>query len=267
MSRFQFLEVLTEEREDLAPAVHRLLGPVDGPVPVEEAVAGAVVTVELVDLAMLFQLYLVLVHLIGRRRPVLIAEYAEQRAGEVPGHVDRRHRRLRIELLPAHHHTAAPKVGAGVHVLPLRGVDESVPSAGAGTEDADLAVEAGLRAHPLHRGRGVADHLGIGDAALGTNLGRNIVGIRIGAARALIKVMADRDVAVMGEAARRLDVELAPAGHVVDQHDPREGAGTGRPRHIGGDRGSAVAGDRHVLAGHVSVERHRLLLRERASGS
>ena len=43
--------MLAEEGEHLAPAVHRLLGTVERTVPVEEAVAGAVVAVELVALA------------------------------------------------------------------------------------------------------------------------------------------------------------------------------------------------------------------------
>jgi hypothetical protein len=59
------------------------------------------------------------------------------------------------------------------------------------------------------------------------------------------------------EAARRLDVELAPAREVVDEHDAREGARAGRPGHVGGDGRSTVALEGHVLAAHASVERHR----------
>jgi hypothetical protein len=46
--------VLFEEGPDLLPAVHRLLLPVVGPVVVKEAVARAVVSVELVILAGFF---------------------------------------------------------------------------------------------------------------------------------------------------------------------------------------------------------------------
>src|SRR5690349_20066472 len=87
-------KVLAEEREDLAPRVHRLFGAIERPMPVIEAVAGAVVAIELIGLAVLLQLGLVLVHLLGARRAILIAEDADQRTGEILGHVDRRHRRL-----------------------------------------------------------------------------------------------------------------------------------------------------------------------------
>src|SRR3954469_25266021 len=120
-------QVLAEEGEHLAPAVHRLLDPVERPVPVEEAMAGAVVAVELVILAVLLELGLVLVDLLGAGRPVFVAEQAEQRALEILGHVDRRYRRLGIELLLAHHHPAAPQVDAGIDVLLLAAIDEGVP--------------------------------------------------------------------------------------------------------------------------------------------
>ena len=47
--------MLAEEGEHLAPSIHRLLGPVEWPVPIEEAVAGTVVAVELVRLAVLLE--------------------------------------------------------------------------------------------------------------------------------------------------------------------------------------------------------------------
>jgi hypothetical protein len=58
--------------------------------PIEEAVAGAVVAVEFVRLAVLLEFGLMLVHLLGARRAILVAEQAEQRAAEVLRHVDRR---------------------------------------------------------------------------------------------------------------------------------------------------------------------------------
>src|SRR5581483_5264560 len=99
-------QMLAEEREHLAPTVHGLLGPVQRPVPIEEAVAGAVIAVELVILAVLLQLGLVLVDLLRARRAVVIAEQAEQRTTEILGHVDRGNRRLVVELLLAHHHAS-----------------------------------------------------------------------------------------------------------------------------------------------------------------
>src|SRR5215204_4518639 len=135
--------MLAEEGEHLAPAIHCLLGPVEWPVPIENTVAGSIVAVELVDLAVLLELGLVLVHLLGARRAVVVAEYAEQRAAEVLRHVDRRDGRLGIELLLAHHHAAAPEVGAGIDVLPLAGINKGVPATRAGAENADLAVVIG----------------------------------------------------------------------------------------------------------------------------
>src|ERR1700704_2650068 len=82
-------QVFAEEREYLAPAIHCLLGPIERPMPVEEAVAGAVVAMELILLAVLLELGLVLVHLLRARCAIVVAEQAEQRAGEVLRHVDR----------------------------------------------------------------------------------------------------------------------------------------------------------------------------------
>src|SRR6516165_2896860 len=151
MSVLLLPQMLAEEGEHPAPAIHCLLGPVEWPVPIEDAVAGAVVAIELVQLAVLLELCLVLVHLLGARRAVVVAEYAEQRAAEVLRHVYRRYGCLGIELFLAHHDAAAPAFGAGVDVLPLAGIDEGVPAAGAGAENADLAVVTGLRADPFHR--------------------------------------------------------------------------------------------------------------------
>src|SRR5947208_5628143 len=148
-------QMLAEEGEHLAPAVHRLLDPVERPVPIEEGVAGAIVAIELVHLATLLELGLVLVHLLGARRAVVIAEYAEQRAAQVLRHLDRRDGRFGIELLLVHHHAAAPEFDAGIDVLPLAGIDEGVPATRTGAENADLAVVVGLRAYPLNCGLGI----------------------------------------------------------------------------------------------------------------
>src|SRR5271165_7103545 len=233
--------MLAEEGEHLAPAIHRLLRPIERPVPIEKAVAGTVVAVELVRLAVLLELGLVLVHLLRARCAILVAEQAEQRAAEVLRHVDRRDGRLGIELLLAHHHTATPQLGASVDVRPLAGIDEGVPPTRAGAEETNLAVVIGLRAHPRHGGFGIADHLGVVAAAT----------------LALVQVRADREMAVMREPTRRLDVELAPARKMVDKHDARKGARTRWLGHVSRYRRSFVAFDGHVLAGHASVERHR----------
>src|ERR1700681_1762221 len=136
-------QMLAKEGEHLAPAIHCLLGSVEWPVPIEDAVAGTVVAVELVHLAVLLELGLVLVHLLRARRAVVVAEYAQQRAAEILRHLDRRDGRLGIELLLAHHHAAAPEVGAGIDFLPLAGIDEGVSATRTGAEKADLAVVIG----------------------------------------------------------------------------------------------------------------------------
>src|SRR5277367_2157161 len=101
-------QILAEEGPDLAPGIHALLGPIQRPVPIEEAVPGAVVAMEVVVLAVLLELGLMLVHLLRARRAVVVAEDAEQRAAQVLRHVDRRDGRLRVELLRAHHDAATP---------------------------------------------------------------------------------------------------------------------------------------------------------------
>src|SRR4051812_33396300 len=132
-----FRKMFAEETEQFAPRVHALFGPVERPVPIEEAMAGTVVAMKLVRLAVFLQLDLVLVHLFGARRAVVIAEDADQRAAEVPGHVDWRNRRLGVELLLAHDHAAAPELGTGIDVLPLARIDEGMTAARTGAEYAD----------------------------------------------------------------------------------------------------------------------------------
>ena len=166
---------------------------------------------------MLLELGLVQVHLLGTRRAILVAEQAEQRALQVRGHVDRRDRRLGVELLLAHHHAASPKLGASIDVLPLTGIDEGVSAARAGAEETNLAVVVRLRAHPLHGAFGIADHPRVSNAALSAHLSGDVVGIAVAASTLpLVQVGADREIAVMREPSRRLDVELAPAREMVD---------------------------------------------------
>ena len=66
--------MLAEEREDLVPAVHRLLDPVHRPVVIEEAVASTVIAVELLVFFVLLELGLMLVDLLRAGCAVLIAE-------------------------------------------------------------------------------------------------------------------------------------------------------------------------------------------------
>src|ERR1700733_6921714 len=87
--RLLLRQMLAEESENLAPAIHGLFGSVERPVPVEEAMAGTFVAVELVALAMLFELGFMLVHLLGARRAVVAPKNADQGAGEIIRQVDR----------------------------------------------------------------------------------------------------------------------------------------------------------------------------------
>jgi hypothetical protein len=100
-----------------------------------------------------------------------------------------------------------------------------VPAARAGAKKINLAIVIGLRAHPLHGGFGIADHLGIGNAAFGTYLGGNIVRITLASSTlSLVEVGADREITVVREPTRRLDVEFTPAWQMVDKRDARKGA-------------------------------------------
>ena len=50
-----------------------------------------------------------------------------------------------------------------------------MPATGTGAEKADLTVVIGLRAHPLHCGLGIANHLGVGNAAVSAHFGGDVV--------------------------------------------------------------------------------------------
>src|SRR6516162_8271388 len=126
-----------------------------------------------------------------------------------------------------------------------------MPPAGAGAEHADLAVVARLRAHPFHGALGVANDLGVRNAALGAYLGGDVVGVAL--AVALIEVGADGHIAVVGELARELAIDLAPARQMVDEHHPREGPRPRRTCHVGRDRRALVATDLYFLHGHATV--------------
>src|SRR5213595_3565451 len=93
-----FAEMLAEEGEHLAPAIHGSLRPVKRPMPIPDAVTGAIVAVELVGFSVLLQRGLMLIHLLGARRAVVVAENADQRTAQVLGHIDRRDRCLGVEL-------------------------------------------------------------------------------------------------------------------------------------------------------------------------
>ena len=78
--RARSAEMLVEKGKDLVPAVDRLLRPVIRAIMRKKRVAGAVIPVEFVILAVLLQLRLGAVDLVGRRVRVLVAEQTQQRA-------------------------------------------------------------------------------------------------------------------------------------------------------------------------------------------
>src|SRR5262245_52822548 len=129
------------EGEELLPTVDRLFLPVRPAVVVEEAVARAVVAVELVVLAVLLELRLVLIDLLRRRRLVVVAEEPEERGREVLGVLDGRDRLVRRELFLRHDHTATPAVDHGVETLQPGAGEDGLPAARAGAEDANRSEE------------------------------------------------------------------------------------------------------------------------------
>src|ERR1700746_1153279 len=70
-------EMTVEEIKDLVPSIDRLLGAVIRAIPGKESVAGAVVAVELVILAVLLQFRRGVVAMVGRRVGVFIPEQAQ----------------------------------------------------------------------------------------------------------------------------------------------------------------------------------------------
>src|SRR5215510_13014098 len=109
--------MLLQERKDLAPSIGGLLGPIGGARGVEEGVAGAVVAVELVGLAELLQHRLRAIDLIRGGVLVDVAEYAEKRAAQLLGEVDRRDRTFGVELrLVVDNDVAAPAIDDGVEL-------------------------------------------------------------------------------------------------------------------------------------------------------
>src|SRR5262245_27598257 len=87
-------EMPVEECKHLVPAVERLFGAVGGPRGVEKSVASAVVAVELVALAELFERSFGAVHLVAVGIFIIVAEQAEQRAAQLRREIDGRDRPL-----------------------------------------------------------------------------------------------------------------------------------------------------------------------------
>ena len=122
--------------------------------------------------------------------------------------------------LPPHRSATALKPGT------LEATSRRVATARARPDDADLAVAERLRLDPVHGLAGVAFDGLVGDATGGARGGGDVVGRAV--PEAFVEVRHDGDVAVFGEAACELAVELVPAGRVVGHDDARVGPVTVR---------------------------------------
>src|SRR5665213_3442577 len=129
---FSSAEMLVEEGEGLGPAVGGLLGTVGDAGGVEEGMPGAVVAVEGVILAELFQHGFGAVDLIGVGVLVVVAEHAQDRTLDVGSEIDRRDRTLGVERLwIVHDDVAAPAIHQRVEVRRAAAAQERMASPGA----------------------------------------------------------------------------------------------------------------------------------------
>ena len=110
-----------------------------------------------------------------------------------PWSLDRRDRRLGIELLLADHHAARPRAGAGVDIPALAGIDEGMPAARARADRPTLPLWLGCARIHFTAASVSPTYCGVGNAAIGAHLGGDVVGIAL--ARTLIEVGADREIA------------------------------------------------------------------------
>src|SRR5262245_17417651 len=103
---------------------------------------------ELVLLAVLLELRLVLVDLLGRRGLVLVAEEPEEGSREVLGVIEGGHRLIGRELLLGLHDTATPAVDHRIEALQPAAGEKRLPASRARAKDADLAAHIRQRAEP-----------------------------------------------------------------------------------------------------------------------
>src|SRR5689334_17076070 len=168
--------MLRQKGPDFLPAVDGLLGAIRRrTVVIEKSVACAIVAVELVVLARLLELFLVAVHLLGRRSFIVVAEKAEHGTGKVLREIDRRNRLLGRQLFFRSSDAAAPAFDECVDAFEFAGGEKSVTAAGACSENADFAVPVGLRADKLQRAFEIAEHLVVRHTAGGANFGADVL--------------------------------------------------------------------------------------------
>src|ERR1044071_2393468 len=138
-SDYSRLESLVAEGEQFFPAIHRLLLTIGGTVVIKEAMAGAVVAMELVILTVLFELCFVLIHLFRRGRLIVVAKQADHRTRKILGIINRRDRLFGRELLFRLHHAPTPAFHQAIEALQTTGRKKPVPPAGAGSKYADFS--------------------------------------------------------------------------------------------------------------------------------
>lgn len=190
-------------------------------------------------------------HLLGGGSTVILAEEAEERAGEVLRVVEWGDRAFLREVFGAHDDATAPEVGDGIERGGAAGCEVGVAATRARPEDTNPAVRIGLRAEKAGAGSGIADHLVIGDAPFGPDFRADILRRALG--NTAIEVGGDGRIAARGELAGRLFVPGVPAGHVMDEDDRRERAAAQGARAVGVDRVAVGSGDDDGLGEHAFV--------------
>ena len=109
------IQILPKKRKDFLPAIHCLLLAIGAPVIIEKSMSRAIISMEFIILAMLLKFGLMLIDLLRSGIAIVIAEYSQDGAGEIPGVIQRRDGEMGIQILRLHHHTPTPTVDDGVN--------------------------------------------------------------------------------------------------------------------------------------------------------
>lgn len=210
-----------EKAVDFPPAVVGLFHAIGGTLGCEKSMPCAVITMEFVGLAELFQDLLGPVDLIGAWPLVFCAEYAEHGSGHVRRQINRRDRPRRRQLLRiVDDDAAAPAIHDGVKARQRTAGQPGMAAARTEAHDRDLGIGFRLGAQKGHAAGHIADELVVGHTAAGAHARADIVG-RAGAV-AKIQMRSDAGEAGVCELAGGLDDPVVPAGQMVDEDDATE---------------------------------------------
>ena len=218
--------------------------------------AGPVVRVEFVGLAVRLEGLFELGDLLGGRRHVVPAEQAEQRAGQIPGPLDQGLRPVqRMALGRGPDHEAAVAVHGRVERQADRG-QERLPATRAMTDHADLAVGVAQPAQVGRRARHLADDPLVrdGDRARRPRGRHRVVRGRAGGL-AMVEVRHHRVVPAGRERPGELGGLAVITGQVMDDHHAADRSRLERPGRVGLDLVTAVPGDRNALGQHRVIHR------------